>query len=120
MRRYFRSFLYALRGLGFAVKSEKNFRLEIVIAVIALAVVLFLPFSALERSLIFLSIALVLTLELANTAFERIMDILKPRVHPYARVIKDMMAGAVLLTTLTAIAIGITIFLPHILTAFGF
>lgn len=120
MHRYLRSFVYALRGIGFALKSEKNFRFEIVSAVIAVIAALFLPLSGLERALIFLSIALVLALELANTAFERIMDILKPRIHPYARVIKDMMAGAVLLTTLTAIAIGIIIFLPHILTVFGF
>ncbi len=120
MHRYLRSFIYALRGIGFALKSEKNFRFEIVTAVVAVIAGLLLPLSALERSLIFLSIALVLVLELVNTAFERVMDILKPRIHPYARVIKDMMAGAVLLTTLTAIAIGITIFLPHILIVFGF
>lgn len=120
MHRYLRSFLYALRGIGFALKSEKNFRFEIVVAVIAVFAALFFPLIALERALIFLSIALVLALELANTAFERVMDILKPRIHPYARIIKDMMAGAVLLTTLTAIAIGITIFLPHILIVFGF
>lgn len=88
-------------------------------ALAALAM-LFFPLSGLERALIILSIALVLTLELANTALERVMDILKPRIHPYARVIKDMMAGAVLLTTLAAIAIGIAIFSPYVLAALRF
>ena len=120
MHRYLRSFIYALRGIGFALKSERNFRAEIAIAIVAVILALIFPLSTLERSLIFLSIALVLALELANTAFERVMDILKPRIHPYARVIKDMMAGAVLLTTLTAVAIGITVFLPYILIAFDF
>jgi diacylglycerol kinase len=73
-----------------------------------------------EQGLIILAVALVLALELANTALERVMDILKPRVHPYARVIKDMMAGAVLLTSLAAIAIAIVIFLPYTLAFLRF
>jgi diacylglycerol kinase len=60
-----------------------------------------------------LTIVLVLSLELANTAAERIMDILKPRVHPYARVVKDAMAGAVLIASVGAVFIGICILLPY-------
>lgn len=77
------------------------------------------PLSGMERSLIVLSMALVLTLELANTALERVMDILKPRIHPYARVIKDVMAGAVLLATLASIAIGLVIFSPYLIAFFS-
>ena len=120
MHRYLRSFSYALKGIAFAFRNEKNFRFEIAAGIIAVVAALILPLSGLERALIILSITLVLALELANTALERVMDILKPRIHPYARVIKDMMAGAVLLTTLAAIAIGITIFLPYMLTALGY
>lgn len=79
---------------------------------------IFFPLSGLERALILLSIVLVLTLELANTALERVMDILKPRIHPYARVIKDVMAGSVLLASLAALAIGIAIFLPYVANFF--
>lgn len=116
MSQFSRSFSYAVKGILFAVRNERNFQIEMLVGVFALVMMLFFPLSPLERSLVVLSVVLVLTLELANTALERVMDILKPRVHPYARVIKDVMAGAVLLASLAAIAIGIVIFLPYILT----
>lgn len=118
MHRFIRSFSYALKGILFAIKNERNFQIEIVAGIIAVLLALFLPLSGMEQGLIFLSVALVLALELANTALERVMDILKPRIHPYARVIKDMMAGAVLLTSLAAIAIAVAIFLPYALILF--
>lgn len=114
MSRLSRSFFYAIRGIFFAIRNEKNFQIELIVGTVAVFIMFFLPLLGLERSLILLSIALVLTLELANTALERVMDILKPRVHPYARVIKDVMAGAVLLATLSAVAIGLVIFIPYI------
>lgn len=115
MSRFFRSFSYAVKGILFTIHNERNFQIEVFVSVFVVIIMLFFPLTPLERSLIVLSIALVLTLELANTALERVMDILKPRVHPYARVIKDVMAGAVLLATFASIAIGIVIFLPYIL-----
>lgn len=120
MERLIRSFSYAFRGILFALRNEKNFQVEIVGGILAVMLMLFFPLSGLERALIVLSIALVLTLELANTALERVMDILKPRVHPYARVIKDVMAGAVLLVSLAAVAIGVAIFLPYLTKFLGY
>lgn len=118
MSRLSRSFFYAIKGIIFAIRNEKNFQIEILVGIIVVFAMFFFPLSGSERSLILLSIALVLTLELANTALERVMDILKPRVHPYARVIKDVMAGAVLLATLSAVAIGLVIFIPYIVLFF--
>lgn len=115
MSRFSRSFSYAIKGILFTIRNEKNFQIEVFAGVFVVIMMLFFPLTSLERSLIVLSMALVLTLELANTALERVMDILKPRVHPYARVIKDVMAGAVLLAAFAAIAIGIVIFSPYIL-----
>lgn len=114
MGRFARSFSYAVKGILFAVRTERNFQIEIVAGASAIMLTLFFPLSGMERSLIILSIALVLTLELANTALERIIDILKPRVHPYARVIKDVMAGAVLLASFASLAIGLAIFVPYV------
>jgi diacylglycerol kinase len=114
MSRLIRSFSHAFKGILFALRNEKNFQIEITGAVLAVILMLFFPLTGLERALIILSIALVLTLELTNTALERVMDILKPRIHPYARVIKDVMAGAVLFVSLAAVAIGIAIFLPYL------
>lgn len=69
----------------------------------------------LEKGILLIIIVMVLGMELINTAFERVIDMLKPRVHPYARIVKDMMAGAVLLTACLAVIIGALIFLPYLL-----
>ncbi|HLC95664.1 MAG TPA: diacylglycerol kinase [Patescibacteria group bacterium] len=119
MNQFVRSFVYALKGIYFAVRNEKNFQIEIIIGGCAVVLALLLSLSGLEQGLIILSVALVLTLELANTALERVIDILKPRVHPYARIIKDMMAGAVLLASLAALAIGLAIFVPYMIVWFS-
>ena len=67
-----------------------------------------------ERVILFLVIMEVLVMELLNTVVERVVDILKPRIHPYARLIKDLMASTVLLSAILAITIGWIIFLPHL------
>ena len=74
---------------------------------------LWLPVTSGEAAILMLTIGLVLSMELANTAIERMTDILKPRVHPYARVVKDTMAGAVLIVSVTALVVGVVIFLPY-------
>lgn len=120
MDRLIRSFSHASKGILFALRNEKNFQIDMIGGGLAVILMLFFPLSGLERALIILSIALVLTLELANTALERVTDILKPRIHPYARVIKDVMAGAVLLVSLAAVALGVAIFVPYIAAYIGF
>ncbi len=113
MRRTVRSIYHALRGILFALRKEPNFLIESVAAGTVMMLMIILPLSGLERAVLALTIALVLSLELANTAAERVMDILKPRVHPYARVVKDAMAGAVLIASLGAVFIGICILFPY-------
>ena len=54
-------------------------------------------------------------MELANSAVERVTDILKPRIHDYAKEIKDIMAAAVFLASFVAAVVGLIIFLPYIL-----
>lgn len=116
MRRLKKSVTYAWHGLVYAFKHERNFQIHCVVALMVLGLAAFLGLSPIEKSVLFLVIALVLGMELINTAFERVIDMLKPRVHPYARIVKDVMAGAVLMTAVLAIAIGALIFLPHLLT----
>lgn len=113
MRRTVRSIYHALRGILFALRKEPNFQIECIAAGTVGMLMVILPLSNVERSVLALTVALVLGLELANTAAERVMDILKPRVHPYARVVKDVMAGSVLIAALAAIFVGLCIFLPY-------
>ena len=67
-----------------------------------------------EMIVLFIVIMEVLVFELLNTIVERMADILKPRVHPYIKLIKDLMAGTVLLSSILAIIIGLIIFIPYL------
>lgn len=113
MRRLLRSTKHAVRGIFFTLKNERNFRVETGVALVVLFLMYWLPLSHTEDLVLILAIVSVLAMELVNTAVERVMDILKPRVHPYAKVVKDVMAGAVFLVSFGALLVGTVIFLPH-------
>ena len=76
--------------------------------------------SRAEAIVLILVITAVLTLEILNTTFEAMIDVLKPRMHHYVEIIKDTMAAAVLLTSLSAAVIGIVIFWPYVRSLFSF
>jgi len=109
-----KSFRYAGKGILYAFKNEQSFRFQIVASLIVLTLMFLLPLFTWERIVLLLLIFMVLILELINTTFEKMTDILKPRVHFYAEIIKDLMAAAVLLASLGALVIGLYIFIPHI------
>lgn len=67
-----------------------------------------------EWVIIILVITLVLLLELLNTVIERMIDVIKPKIHEYVRVIKDVMAAAVLISSLAAVVVGIIVFYPYV------
>lgn len=109
-----KSFSHAFRGLKYVLKNEKNFQNEVIIAGLVVLGMIYFQVTRAEAVVLFLVIFGVLVMELFNTAVERVVDILKPRVHPYARLIKDLMAASVLLSSILAIIIGLIIFLPYI------
>lgn len=109
-----KSFKHAFRGMTYALKNEKNFQNEIVIALFVIGAMFYFGVTRAEMVVLILVMMGVLLAELVNTVMERIVDILKPRIHPYARLIKDLMAAAVLLTSILAIIIGALIFYPYI------
>ncbi len=118
MNRTVRSFSFAARGFRYVLRGERNFQIELFVAGIVILGMLVFDLSVLERVALILCIAWVLTLELVNTAVERIMDVLQPRIHPYARIIKDVMAAAVLISAGGALLVGLAIFVPRILKVF--
>lgn len=114
-----KSFSYAARGFRYALRGEQNFQLEMLAAAVTIFGMYAFDISSGERVALVLCIAVVLSLELVNTAVERMMDMMKPRVHPYVRVIKDVMAASVLVASLGALAVGLIIFFPRVLEWFG-
>ena len=108
------SFKDAARGIAHTFKHEQNFRFQSLAAVLVLTAAFLLPLKTWEQILIILLVVMVLTMELLNTALENFTDLLKPRLHHYVSIIKDVMAAAVLLTSLGALIIGLIIFLPYL------
>jgi diacylglycerol kinase len=112
-KRFVHSFYDAIRGLKFTFIHEQNFRIQILLAVAVLLIAWLLPLKSWEIILIILLIISVVVMELLNTAFEYFIDLLKPRLHHYVLIVKDIMAAAVLITSLGAAIIGTLIFWPY-------
>ncbi len=119
VKKFINSVVNALRGVKYASK-EQNFKMQAIISVIVVFFALYFNLRTWEQISLILIIVFILVLEILNTIFERVVDILKPRVHPYAKVIKDMMAAAVLISSIGAVLIGIIIFWPHIKNLYNF
>lgn len=109
-----KSLVYAWHGLDYVFKSQRNFRIQIIVALLVILAGLYFGLSRQEWIILLFLIALVLILEILNTVLETFIDVLKPKIHHYVQIIKDLMAAAVLLASLVAALIGLIIFLPHL------
>lgn len=114
IRRFRRSLRHAFDGIGYALKNEKNFRIEILFAFLVISLIFVLKVKNWEAIILILMVMWVLISELTNTVLERVVDILKPRIHPYARLIKDLMAAVVLISAVGSVIVGLIIFYPYI------
>lgn len=108
-----------LDGISYVTKSEKNFKREIALGIIALTLSYILKIDKIEFIIVLTMICLVLTTEIINTAIERAVDLVTKEYHELARIAKDVSAGSVLVTSIFALIIGIIIFIPKIITLLG-
>ena len=97
---------FALNGLRVAWRTESSFRIHLVATVAVIAALLWLRPSALWWAAVALAVAAVLAAELANSAVEYLADHLHPDEHPEIKLVKDCMAGAVLVASLGALAVA--------------
>jgi diacylglycerol kinase len=114
LKKVIRSFRHAFRGAVQVAKEEQSFRIELLAAAVVVFLMFLLDLSTLERAILGLVIVLVLILELVNSVFERVADMLKPRFHQYVEDIKDIMAATVLVSAVGSVVIGLLIFWPHL------
>lgn len=114
LRDFAKSISHAWQGLVLAFRTERSFRVQTVVAVGVIIVVFVIPFRSIERALLLLATATVLVLELVNSMVERLIDLVKPRMHAYVRDIKDLMAAAVLLASVFSLLLGILILWPYL------
>ena len=119
MRRFIRSFQYAARGILSAFSSENNCRIQLSVAVVVVGVSWWLRLRPLEWAIMVLCIALVIAMEMVNSAIEKACDRITREQDDYVRYVKDMAAGAVLWTSIGAAVTGAIIFLPKIIHLFN-
>jgi len=114
MKRFFMSFKYAFQGIREGMRSEENFKFDLVVAVLVVASGFIYSLSPTEWALVIICIMTVLMSELINSCIEKIIDWISPEIHPNAKAIKDMAAGAVLIAAVGSAIIGLIIFVPKI------
>jgi diacylglycerol kinase len=110
LKRVLKSLKYAFRGWWYVFKHEENFRIQMFVAFFVAIAAIYFPLSKQERIIVIFMIFFVLLMEMINTALEYLIDLLKPRLHHYVSLVKDIMAGAVLLTAFCAVILGLFIF----------
>lgn len=111
-----KSFRYAGRGLWYAIKNEQNIRLHILASLVVIVLMVYFEVALWQAVTLLMIMMFILVLELINTIFEKVSDILVPRIHAYVEVIKDVMAAAVLVTSVLAVVIGVLIFIPYLVS----
>ena len=111
----FISFKYALNGIYYVFKTSRNFKIQIVFALISLIIGSLLQISKSNYLILVATIMSVLILETLNTSIETIVDlVIKKEFSNLAKIAKDTSAGAVLLASINSVIIAVYIFIPKI------
>jgi diacylglycerol kinase len=109
------SFRYAFSGTVSLVRNENNVTVHLTIALLVIVTGCFLALSNLEWCLLIVQIGFVLTAEAFNTSIEKLADRVSPAIDPAIKLVKDIAAGAVLISAVTAAIVGILILGPKLL-----
>lgn len=105
-----KSFKHAFAGLGHCLTNERNMRIHIVIAGYILVFANFFQMSPVRWAVLLISIFLVILLEMVNTSIEKLCDLYSTQQNPKIKIIKDISAGAVLISALSAVIVGLVLF----------
>ena len=112
----FLSFKYAWAGVRYAFATQRNFKIHTFIGILAVTLGAFLEIEAIEMAVITMTCAIVMVLELINTAIESVVDLtVKQSYHELAKIAKDCAAGAVLVSAIAAVIVAVFILLPPLL-----
>jgi diacylglycerol kinase (ATP) len=106
----FDSFNYAFEGIIHVLRTQRNMRIHFLIAVVVLVLALVVNVSKIELIALLISITFVLIAEMLNTAVEGAIDVATSSFDPLAKLAKDVAAGAVLIASINAIAVGYLVF----------
>jgi undecaprenol kinase len=111
--RLVKSFSYAMNGLKNAIAKERNLQIHLAISVLVFLFAFYFDISRVEWIILISLIGGMVTLELVNTAIERLVDLVTKEFHPLAKLAKDISAAAVLTFAFTSVIVGLLIFWPY-------
>lgn len=106
---------YGFNGILYTLKHERNMVIHFLVMILVIIAGIVFKITFVEWGVCFVLFALVLSLELMNTALENVVDLVTEEKKAKAKVAKDAAAGAVLVAAIFAVIIGISIFLPRLL-----
>lgn len=106
------SFRFAFSGLWYALRTQRNTRIHLIVAAVVIALGVWLNLSPGQWAVLTLTIGFVLVSEMLNTVAETLVDLVSPGYHPLAKTVKDVTAGAVLLTAIVSVIVGLLVLGP--------
>lgn len=115
LAKVFKSFGYAFKGVISLFRHENNAKVHLIAGLLAIIAAFYLKLNPTEWCILVIQIALVMAAEAFNTAIEKLCDVISPEKHPVIGAVKDIAAGAVLITAIGAVISGLFLFLPKIL-----
>ncbi len=108
------AFIHSLQGIKYAFCNERNLIIQVLLAIFAILIGIFLKLTITEWILLSLTIGMVLFAELVNTAIELVLDLYSQKYDETIKRAKDISSGAVLVTSLVSVIVGCLLFLPKI------
>lgn len=110
VRKLIDSFNYAISGLIYTLKTQKNMRIHFMIGTLVIITSLFFDLTRVEIILLFFTICLVIISEMINTAIEATIDLYTTKFHPLAKIAKNVAAGAVLVASINSVIVAYVLF----------
>ena len=114
-KNFLEALINSIKGIGFTIKTELNIKIQLVFMCLVIIAGFVFKISLMEWGLLVLTIFVVLFAEMTNTAVENTVDLVTEEYNEKAKVAKDVASGAVLLTAIMSVVIGLIIFIPKIL-----
>lgn len=115
LRHLYKAFTYSFAGLKHAWAFDQNIRIHAIIACVVITASFLLGLTSTEKILLGITILVVITAEMVNTAIENMVDLITKEHREEARIAKDVSSGMVLITAIGSIIIGLYVFIPYVL-----
>ena len=109
-KNFFEALKNSINGLIYAIKEQKNLKIQLFIALIVMILSIVLKINKIEILFVCISICFVVFAEIVNTSIEKVVDLVTEEYNEKAKLAKDIAAGAVIISSLNAVIIGMIIF----------